>query len=270
MTGRFSRLELGSGARSEEHVGGASFAAADKALAGTPARSAGHFHSQASAAARAGQFEQGLQLYTRALREDRALLPAWVGQVQMLVELSEFREARLWADKALELFRGNGDLLAAKSRACLRHGDRAAALMSSDASLQSPGSSPDRWVARGEVMLDSRGARARDCFEKALTEPGADWFVRVAVARTYLFHRKPAPGFEFADAAVRCDATQPYAWVVRGWCLRELGQDARAAESGRCALDLDARCPAARELISALESGSSPGLIRRLKGWLTQ
>lgn len=269
MTGRFSRLEFGSAARSEEHVDGASRAATDKALAGTPARSAGHFHSQAGAAARAGQFEQGLQLYTRALREDRALLPAWVGQVQMLVDLSEFREARLWADKALELFKGNGDLLAAKSRACLRQGDRPAALTSSDASLQSPGSSPDRWVARGEVMLDSRGARARDCFEKALVEPGADWFVRVAVARTYLFHHKPAPGFEFADAAVRGDAAQPYAWVIRGWCLRELGHDARALESARRGLDLDARCAAARELISALESGSSSGLLRRVKGWFT-
>ena len=38
-----------------------------------------------------------LQLYTRALGQNRAVIPAWVGQVQMLVELGEYHEARLWA-----------------------------------------------------------------------------------------------------------------------------------------------------------------------------
>ena len=30
------------------------------------------------------------------------LTAAWTGQVRMLIELGEFREAKLWADKALE------------------------------------------------------------------------------------------------------------------------------------------------------------------------
>ena len=119
MSGRFTRLEMEDQRRAES--------GSAEELAGTPVRTAAHHREVADEAYRAGHFETALQMYTRALGVDRSLVPAWVGQLQMLVELREYPEARLWADKALELFRNNGDILAAKAQACVRQGDATAA-----------------------------------------------------------------------------------------------------------------------------------------------
>ena len=95
-----------------------------------------------------GRFEPALRLYTRCLEANRAVVAAWVGQVQMLVQLEEHHEGRVWSDKALELFRNNGELLAAKGQACARLHDHLAAMACSDGSLQTPGSSAWRWIVR--------------------------------------------------------------------------------------------------------------------------
>ncbi len=72
---------------------------------------------------RAGQYENALRYYSRALEDDKAYLPGWVGQVEMLIALGEAPEADMWCRKALELFPGNGELLAARSRSLCRLGD---------------------------------------------------------------------------------------------------------------------------------------------------
>ena len=46
----------------------------------------------------------------------------------MLVELGEYQEAKLWADKAIEKFPGDPELLAAKAVALARSGDLQGAL----------------------------------------------------------------------------------------------------------------------------------------------
>ena len=123
-----------------------------------------------------GRFEPALRLYTRALQEQRTMIPAWVGQVQMLVQLDECHEAHVWCDKGLELFRNNGELLAAKAQACTRLNDLKSAFACSDASLAAPGSSPWRWIARGEVLLARRHKLVAECFQKAVVEAATDWF----------------------------------------------------------------------------------------------
>lgn len=255
MNGRFSKLEV------DKH---AETRAAPAAIAGTPVRTPGHDMALADEAFRAGSFEQALQLYTRALREDRSLIRSWVGQVQMLVELAEYPEARLWADKSLELFKNNGELLAAKSRACLRQGDRPAATAASDASLQCPGSSPARWQARAEVLLDRSPDRARDCFERSFTEAGADWFERVVVARAYLFHSAAASAVTYAQAAVQFQPASSYAWLILGRCQQSLGWAAQARESFSRSLQLPGDRTVALAAISALDQRSAPA---RLLGW---
>jgi tetratricopeptide (TPR) repeat protein len=251
MNGRFSRLELGDRKEHTEQV---------HPSAGTPIRTAEAEVEQAVSAYRSGRFEPALQSYTRALRSNRALVAAWVGQVQMLVELGEYKEARLWSDKALELFRGCGDLLAAKSRACVREGDLRAALACSDASLQSVGVSALRWAARGEVMLESKSNRARDCFDKALAEPGTDWFDRIVIARIYLFHRRPAPGLPLAQSAVEMAPGDPYAWYVLGRCQELLSWRAAARTSFERAIELDRGFEQAAAAIRGLKSNH----LRRL------
>src|SRR5271166_5398920 len=70
-----------------------------------------------------GNFESALRLYSKVLEFNPQNTTAWSGQVRMLIELDEYREAKLWADKALERFPRDPELLAAKAVALARSGD---------------------------------------------------------------------------------------------------------------------------------------------------
>ena len=88
--------------------------------------------------------------------------------LQMLVELGEYREARIWADKALERFPNEPDLLAAKAVALGRGGDLQAALAFSDAPIEERGDTPYVWLARGAVLLAAKQKQAVSCIEQAV------------------------------------------------------------------------------------------------------
>jgi tetratricopeptide (TPR) repeat protein len=222
---------------------------------------------QALEAHRQGAFDTALRLYTQSLREDRRLIAAWVGQVQMLVELGEHHEARVWSDKALELFRGNGELLAAKAQACVRLRDFAGAYNCSDAALQVPGSSPWRWEVRGELLLAGNKRRWETCFEKALAEPAADWFDRVVIARMLVYQDHAAAAGQYFRKALELAADRAYVWLQLGECQMALGLAAAARSSAARALELQPGYTAARRLQDALDSRSTlhwlGGLWRR-------
>jgi len=213
-----------------------------------------------------GQFESALRLYTRALQEDRALIPAWVGQVQMLVELDECHEARVWSDKALELFRSHGDLLAAKAQACVRLNDMKSGLACSDASLQAPGSSPWRWQARGEVLLARKQSHADECFQKAIAEPVADWFDRVICARISLYYRRFTNALHYLNDAARLEPTHGYVWLQMGNCQCALGMMTAAEASYQRCLELRPGFVDAERALDGLDTGS--WFIRRLPGFI--
>jgi len=259
MTGRFSKLEV-----QQSKVQAATIAPAE--LLGVPVRTPQDDLRAASDAWRMECFESALQHYTRALRDDRGLIPAWVGQVQMLVELHEHPEARLWADKALELFRNNGELLAARALAAHRAGDHQAALIASDDCLKAPGTSPLRWRVRAEIMLRSAADRARDCFEKSLVEPGTDWFDRVLIARVYATNSLPAAALVYAQQGLDMQPGHPITWVTIGRCQAALGMSEKAALSFQRATQL----PGGREPgLAALKSLAGTGSPTRLSRWLT-
>ena len=257
MSERFKHLEL----RESEHT----LAESATTTAGCPVRTAGDDHRHAVEAVHTGRFETALQLYTRALREDRGFVPAWTGQVQMLIQLDECAEARLWSDKALELFLSNGELLGAKAQACARLGDHKAAMASSDAALQSPGSSAARWQSRGEVLLPKDARLARDCFDKSLAEADADWFDRALIAMIYLYHRKSTVALEFAQAAVELKPSQPFSWTIRARCQEALGWFEQAATSYEHGLEL---APGNREIGDALFAIQARTPPQRVLGWL--
>jgi tetratricopeptide (TPR) repeat protein len=215
-----------------------------------------------------GRFESALRLYTRALHEDRTLIPAWVGQVQMLVQLGECHEGRLWSDKALELFRTNGELLAAKAQACSRLRDNGAALACSDASLQAAGSSPWRWQVRGEVLLATSRKQFEDCFQKALVEPAADWFDRVIIARIYLYYQRVTNALSYLTEAASMAPTHGYVWYQMGNCQKALSLIAPARTSFQRCLELSGDFLLASQALEGLEVHRSffawaGGLVRR-------
>jgi len=71
--------------------------------------------AQARAGCEQGDFEHALRAYARVLEYNSQNPAAWTGQVRMLIELGEFHEAKVWADKALERFAHEPELLAAKA-----------------------------------------------------------------------------------------------------------------------------------------------------------
>lgn len=245
MGGRFSNLEFGD-ERPDESLAPLGQSAHE--------RDAGQILDRAHTAHCDGQYEAALRLYTRALKEDRRLIRAWVGQVQMLVNLGEYREARVWSDKALELFRNNGDLLAAKAQACIRLKDKASALACSDGAMQSAGSSPWRWEVRGEVLLGRSERHYDSCFQKALEEPTADWFDRVLIARIYRFHRRAASAIRYAQEAIEMVPTQAYNWFELGACQQDLGLIGAAQTSYQRCLELRPDCREASDALSSLDS----------------
>lgn len=219
------------------------------------------YHERAVQAFHRGDFEQAMRYFTRTLELDRAFVPAWVGQVQMLIEMDELREADLWADKALALFREHGDLLAARAVAKARLREPQAAMACSDAAIAARGSSAYRWLSRGEVLLATDGGQGAACFDRALLEPDADWFTRLWVARIYRRYGRFTNALVEARQATENAPQMPYAWYIRGLCERDLAIGEASRSLGR-ALELDSGFTLAR---AALRAPPETSWLRR---WL--
>src|SRR4051812_4574790 len=160
-----------------------------------------------------GQFEQGLRAFAKVLEFNPANPVAWSGQVRMLIELGEFHEAKVWADKALERFPRDSELLAAKAVALGRIGDLKAALAFSDASIEERGDTPYIWLARGDVLLARSEKRADYCFQKAHLLAPQDWFIAWLTARIHFYHKKFSLALKVAQDALAFDAARAILWL---------------------------------------------------------
>jgi tetratricopeptide (TPR) repeat protein len=216
---------------------------------------------------RTGSYEMALRYYSRALEIDKTLVAAWVGQVQMLVQLGEYPQASLWSQKALELFPSHGDLMAGQAQAECRLGNMKKALPLSDGALRQRGESAYRWQVRGELML-SGGQRAdRHCFDKAQLAD-SDWLVPLETAIICCHYKSFSMAQLRAQAAVEKAPGAYYAWYVLGVCQSRLGFDTAARASFTHCLE---QCPQhveARSRLSELERPRWPlrGLLGRLTG----
>src|SRR5207249_4777794 len=98
-----------------------------------------------------------LRYWSRALEFDPNVQTGWVGQVRMLIELGELEEARLWADKGLDVHRDDAELLAANAIATARLGDAAKALGFCDLALKKKGG-PSARRRRRSASTTTRSA----------------------------------------------------------------------------------------------------------------
>jgi tetratricopeptide (TPR) repeat protein len=252
---RFSKLELGGDPpqkpESERQTGQEQLSCLDQALEQR----------------RCGHYENALRLYSRALEEDKSLVTGWLGQVQMLIMLDEAVEAELWSRKALELFPGNGDLMAGRAHAFRRIGDKGQALLLSDGALKATGQSAYRWMVRGELMLVTGQETHLHCFDKAM-QIGNDWMVALEISRIYQELSVPSRALGRIRRAVELAPDRYYAWLIQGEIERDLGLEAAAIKSWRHCLQL---CPGhveAERALAELEVGgwSLKRLWRRLFG----
>ena len=197
---------------------------------------------------RTGNYETALWFYSRALEVDKTLIAAWVGQVQMLVQLQEFPQAALWSQKALEIFPGNGDLMAGQAQAECRMGNCKRAYALSDGALRQRGESAYRWQVRGELVITEKQQTDRYCFDKAELAD-RDWLVPLESALIYCYYAVPSLGQQRAQAAVEKAPQSYYSWNVLGLCQSKLGFDAAAANTFNRCLQL---CPRHADSLSRL------------------
>jgi len=216
---------------------------------------------------RRGLHENSLRYYSRALELDKSLTSGWLGQVQMLVLQGEYPEAELWARKSLEIFKGHGDLMAARAQALARIGDRTQALELADAALRQEGHSAYRWMVRGELLVMARDDVDRHCFDKAVGVD-RDWLVPLESALIYLHYEQASKGLLRARQAVEMSPQSFYAWFVQGQCEQALGFDRQAENSYRRVLELSPRhVDANRKLAEIANQGWSLSKgLRRLIG----
>jgi len=223
-----------------------------------------YYLGEARTAFENGDFEAGLRLYSKVLEFDPQNTAAWTGQVRMLIELVEFREAKLWADKALERFPHEPELLAAKGVALGRIGDLDGALAFSDASIEEHGDSPYVWLARGDVLLAREEARADYCFEKALLLAPRDWFTIWLAARIRHYYEQFALALKLLQQALELNAAHFLLWLELGRCQQALGMVGPARSSYGQARQLK---PHSREVETALAELSGSGFGARLRGF---
>jgi tetratricopeptide (TPR) repeat protein len=222
-----------------------------------------HYLKEAQAAFENGQFESGLRLYSKVLEFNPANALAWAGQVRMLIELEEYREAKLWADKALERFPNHPELLAAKAVALARTGDLQGALLFSDASIEEHGDAPYVWLARADVLLARREARADYCFDKALLLAPRDWFITWLAARIRLYYEQFALALKLIQQAVELNTGHFLLWLQLGQCQQALGLLGPARTSFQQAQQLN---PQSTDVKNALIGLSGTNLGGRLRG----
>lgn len=194
-----------------------------------------------------GQFEQALRDFSKVLEFNPINTDAWAGQIRMLIELGEYREANLWADKGLEKLPHAADLLAAKAVALARLGDTHAALTYSDNAMAEQGETSYVWVSRADVFLSAKEARFTDCLDRALQLAQGDWLISWLASRICSFYKKFALALKHAQKAVELDAARAIAWAQMGHCQMALGLAHLAEKSFQQARELDSQCPTAYE-----------------------
>jgi len=182
-----------------------------------------YYVSEARAAFENGNFESALRLFSKVLEFNPQNAAAWTGQVRMLIELNECKEARLWAEKALERFPHDPELLAAKAVALARSGDLEGAISFSDAAIEERGDTPYVWLARADVLLARKERRADFCFEKALLLAPRDWFVAWLAARIRFFYQQFAMALKLLQQAVSWRSDHFLLWLELGLCQKALG-----------------------------------------------
>lgn len=199
-----------------------------------------------------GQFEQALREFSKILEFNPLSTEAWLGQVRMLIELGEYREANVWADKGLEKLPHSADLLAAKAVALARLGDTQAALTYSDNAMAEQGETAYVWLSRGDVFLCAKEHRFADCFERAFQLGIGDWLIPWLASRICAFYKKFALALKHAQQALELDATRATAWAQLGHCQLALRLPHLAEKSFQQARELDSQCLAAYEGIKQM------------------
>ena len=217
---------------------------------------------------RGGNYETALRFYSRTLEVDKALVPAWVGQVQMLVQLGEYPQASLWSQKALELFPSHGDLMAGQAQAECRMGNVKKAYALSDGALRQRGESAYRWQVRGELIVVGKERTDRHCFDKAQLAD-SDWLVPLESALIYVFYKVFSKASSVPKPPLKKRRTPTMPGMCSACARRSSGSIRRPAAASTAAWNC-VRATRTRSLVWRSSSGHNGRLQNSLvDGWGT-
>lgn len=246
---RFSQLEFGSVHPDEP------------GKAGEPIRDAHYFQQEARRYWLAGDFEVALRNYSRSLEQDSTFFAGWSGQLRMLLELDENKEANLWADKAMGLFPDHPELLALKAVAHKRDNKLRQAMAYSDNAIGKEDLTPRVWLARAEVFLERKHAVVDGCLSKAIVLADQDKpIVKLEAGRLLRRKKSFAQAMRFLNEALQALPESALAWYELGCCQARMGLS-QTAHSLEEALRIHPHWDQAVEALHGLESG---GFWRRL------
>ena len=191
---------------------------------GEAIRDADYFYKEALKYWLAGDFELALRNYSRVLEQSSTTFDAWVGQVLMLVELGEYKEATVWADKALELFPEHPELLAVKAVACCRDAKLEKAIAYSDNSISKDNVTARVWLARAEVLLNRKSSIAENCISKATSISGnMAPVIKLEAARLLRKKGNYSAAIGYLNDVVKVFPKSALAWYELGCCQSKLG-----------------------------------------------
>jgi tetratricopeptide (TPR) repeat protein len=209
---RFSRLEF-EGKRAVSADG-----------KGEPIRDETFFYERAMSAWLAGDYETALTNYSRSLEKNSAFYESWFGQVRMLIELGEYREANLWADKALELFPNHPELFAAKAVACVRNAEFDKAMAYSDNAVEKQNITWYVWLARAEVLMNRKSRMAESCIASGIGVAG-EWgaVAKLEAGRLLLHFENYSSALAYLRDAFTELPRSALTWYELGRCQSQLG-----------------------------------------------
>jgi tetratricopeptide (TPR) repeat protein len=191
---------------------------------GEKIRDASYFNKKAIQYFLHADFELALRNYSRALEASSSFFDGWAGQIRMLIELGEYPEALVWSDKAMESFPEHPELLASKAVACLRDAEYDKARAYSDNSISKDNAGPRVWLARTEVLLQSKSRIAEDCLSKAVAMSGTNAnLIRLEAGRLLVRHKRYSTAMDHLQQAVHMFPKSALAWYELGCCQAKLG-----------------------------------------------
>jgi tetratricopeptide (TPR) repeat protein len=216
---RFSQLEFGEVSPERKPT-----------FSGEPIRDADYFYKEALKYWLAGDFEPALRNYSKVLERNSTFFEAWTGQVLMLIELGEYREALIWADKALELFPEHPELLALKAVANIRDAKMEKAIAYSDNSISKDNITPRVWLARAEVFLNQKNPIAENCISKAISSSGNTLpIIKFEAARLLNKKGNYFAAIEYLNDVVKIFPESALVWYELGCCQAKLGRSEATA-----------------------------------------
>lgn len=270
--GRFSKLETGAGAESEKDSEKGPFGLRTKVRNKPQADSSagpdydqGHYQAEGDKFFFNGEYEKSLRAYSRAMQVDHSAIEPWIGQVLALINMKQYREATMWAMRAVELFPEDANLSSLQGLTLALTGARQRAISCSDFAMARPGGGcAFTWAMRGQILSHADNPNAAFCFDKVEeTRNPEDWRILMIVGDFLVNEKKYARGLQFLRKAVENTSGNAWLWKRIGFANEHLGFTQPALEAYTTALDINPNDRQAQEHLKRLASVPLPVRIWR-------